>query len=328
MRYLKYLFLLVGLGLLVFVVSEIEVAQVVERVGLVGWGITVILGLYLVAFVIDSFTWHMALTLIPLNLTWLYRVWKVRMVGEVFNSILPMASMGGEPVKAVLLKKYYDIGYREGTASLLIGRTINMLALVIFLAMGFALMWASPVLPTSYKVFAGMGLFALGLGTALFFFIQRLKVSTITGTWISRWRFTLGVEKVMHLVRDVDERLVRFYTRHLRRFSWAILLAFVNWLIGVLEIYYSMAFLGHPVSLTDAWIIEAAAQLVRTSTFFIPSSIGAQEGTFLLICSAMTGSPVAGIAVALIRRFREIFWILWGLLLGAMFPLKKPSAVR
>ena len=132
----------------------------------------------------------------------------------------------------------------------------------------------------------------------------------------------------MHLVRDVDERLVRFYTRHLRRFSWAILLAFVNWLVGVLEIYYSMAFLGYPVSLTDAWIIEAAAQLVRTSTFFIPSSIGAQEGTFLLICSAMTGSPVAGIAVALIRRFREIFWILWGLLLGAMFPLKKPSAAR
>ena len=100
MRYLKYLFLLVGLGLLAFVVSEIEIAQVIERVDLVGWGITVILGLYLVAFVIDSFTWHMTLTFIPLNLTWLYRVWKVRMVGEVFNSILPMASSG--PVEKVL----------------------------------------------------------------------------------------------------------------------------------------------------------------------------------------------------------------------------------
>ncbi len=328
MRYLKYFFLLIGLALLAVVVSEIEIAQVIKRVSQVGWGITVILGLYLLAFVIDSFTWQMALTAVPLNLAWLYRIWKMRMVGEVFNSILPLANMGGEPVKAVLLKKYYGIGYREGTTSLLIGKTINMLALVIFLALGFALMWASPVLPASYKIIAGLGLFALGLGTALFFFIQRLKVSTITGTWISRWRFTRGIEKVMHLVRDVDERLVRFYIHHLRRFSWAVFLALVNWLIGVLEIYATMFFLGHPVSLTDAWIIEAAAQLVRTGTFFIPASIGAQEGAFLLVCSAMTGSSVLGVAVALVRRFREILWILWGLLLGSMFPLKNPSAAR
>ena len=169
MRHLKYFFLLIGLVLLGVVASKIELAQVIERVSQVGWGITIILGLYLVAFVIDSFTWQMALTAVPLNLAWLYRIWKMRMVGEVFNSILPMASMGGEPVKAVLLKKYYGIGYREGTASLLIGKTINMLAPMIFLALGFVLMWASPVLPASYKIFAAVGLFAIGLGTALFF---------------------------------------------------------------------------------------------------------------------------------------------------------------
>ncbi len=102
MRYLKYFFLLIGLALLAVVVSEIEIAQVIKRVSQVGWGITVILGLYLLAFVIDSFTWQMALTAVPLNLAWLYRIWKMRMVGEVFNSILPLANMGGEPVKAVL----------------------------------------------------------------------------------------------------------------------------------------------------------------------------------------------------------------------------------
>ena len=29
----------------------------------------------------------------------------------------PAGGMGGEPIKAVLLKKYYGIGSREGTAS-------------------------------------------------------------------------------------------------------------------------------------------------------------------------------------------------------------------
>ena len=52
------------------------------------------------------------------------------------------------------------------------------------------------------------------------------------------------------------------------------------------------------MSFVDAWIIEAVAQLVRTGTFFIPASIGAQEGAFMLVCAAMTGSPALGVAVA------------------------------
>jgi len=86
-----------------------------------------------------------------------------------------------------------------------------------------------------------------------------------------------------------------------------------------------MYFLGHPVSFVDAWIIEAVAQLVRTGTFFIPASIGAQEGAFMLVCAAMTGSPVLGVAVAVVRRIREIVWIVWGMGLGLMYTLK-PAA--
>jgi hypothetical protein len=56
-----------------------------------------------------------------------------------------------------------------------------------------------------------------------------------------------------------------------------------------------MYLLGHPITFTDAWIIEAMAQLVRAGTFFIPSSIGAQEATFTVVCSAITGTPSLGI---------------------------------
>ena len=319
MNFLKLFYLLIGLAILAVVAGEIDLAEVTAKVLEIGWGMALVLGIYFLAFVIDSFTWLMALVEVPLSARWLYRTWKVRMVGEVFNNVIPAGGMGGEPIKAVLVKRYYGIGYREGTASLILAKTVNLLALVIFLALGFALMLQSDRLGGSFKLAAGMGLSALGLGIVLFFAVQRLKITSITGSWLSRWRFARRIEDILHHIHDMDGRLVHFYSAHKGRFAWAVVLGLVNWLLGILEIYYAMLFLGHPATLAEAWIIEAAVQLVRAGTFFIPASIGAQEGVFLLVFSAMTGSPVLGVAVAMVRRFREILWIGWGLLLGSMF---------
>ncbi|MCH7487916.1 MAG: flippase-like domain-containing protein [Proteobacteria bacterium] len=322
MRHLKFAYLLIGIAILALVVGEIELEEVAALVVQVGWGIAAVVGVYFLAFVIDSFTWQMALTGVPLDAVWLYRMWKVRMVGEVFNTVLPAAGMGGEPVKAVLLKKHYGVGYREGTASLILAKTINMIALVVFLSVGFVLMAYSPALPGSYKSAAGLGLGAFALGIFLFFAIQRLKISSVAGSWIGRRRLGRRIEGLLHHVRDMDDRLAGFYSGHGVRFAGAIGLALVNWLLGAVEIYVTMIFLGRPISLADAWIIESAAQLVRAGTFFIPASIGAQEGVFLLVYGAMTGSPALGAAVAVVRRLREIIWILWGLLLGSIYTFK------
>lgn len=322
MRTLKILYLVLGLALLALVLAEVDVIQVMARARQVGWGMAIVLALYFAAFAIDSFTWQLALLEVPLDGTWAYRTWKVRMVGEVFNSIIPAGGMGGEPVKAVLLKRYYDVGYRAGTASLILAKTINLMALVAFLAVGFALMQASPALPASYKAVGGAGLLALGIGTGLFYVVQRYRLTTVTGTWLSRWPALGRLDSVLHHVRDMDDRLVAFYAGNRGRLAAAVVLAFVNWVLGAAEIYVTMRFLDHPVTWIDAWIIEAAAQLVRAGAFFIPAGIGAQEGVFLLVCAAMTGSPVLGVAVALVRRFREVLWIVWGVALGGMFSLR------
>ena len=322
MRFLKTLYFLIGVALLVTVLWHIDSKEVMARVGDVGWGLAVVLALYLAAFSIDSLTWHLTLTSIPMSAKGLYRTWKVRLVGESFNAVMPAAGMGGEPVKAALLKSHYGVGYGEATASIILARTINLIALILFLVIGFAFMLGAPSLPASYKAMAGAGLVVLGIGTFVAFAVQRLHFTSLAGSWLSQWRFVKPVERILHHIFEMDARLVRFYTAHRQRFAWAAVWAFLNWVLGAVEIYYALYFLGHPVSFVDAWIIEAVAQLVRTGTFFIPASIGAQEGAFLLVCGAMTGSAALGGAVAVIRRFREIVWIVWGMGLGLMYTLK------
>ncbi len=326
MRLFKAFYLLLGLVLLAFVIIETDMSEVARQTGEVGLGFLVILGIYFIAFALDTITWQLTIRSVPLNGLWAYRTWVLRMVGEAFNTVIPAASLGGEPVKAWMLKKYYGVGYKEGAASLILARTINLIALMAFLIGGFFLMIEGASLPEAFQWVAGAGLLALGFGVGLFFVIQRFGLTSLTGAWISRWRIGKRMEDVLHHIQDMDERLVYFYTDASGRFAGSVVLAFANWVLGAVEIYYTLVFLGHPITWADAWIIEAMAQMVRTGTFFIPASIGAQEGIFLLVCGAITGSPSLGVAVSVVRRGREIIWILWGFVLGSLLSLRPPLA--
>jgi hypothetical protein len=65
---------------------------------------------------------------------------------------------------------------------------------------------------------------------------------------------------------------------------------------------------------------------VRSLTFFVPGHLGVQDGAITLIGQALTGSSEVGLAVALLRRGRELVWTAVGLAIGAWFGLKNPDA--
>ncbi|MBF0270034.1 MAG: flippase-like domain-containing protein [Alphaproteobacteria bacterium] len=320
MRLLKLLYILLGVGLLVAVVLQTDIGEVWSMVLKVGApGFLAILLLYLAAFAIDAFTFHMALVEIPLSFAWFKRIFNIRLVGEMFNAVLPAGGMGGEPVKALILKRRFGIGLKAGTASLVLGKTVNMIALVLFLAIGFAFMVQSEKLPVVYKSVGGAGLGVFALSILAFFLIQRVRM---TSRISKRLSVLPGGHKIAHRIvqiQEFDDMLVRFYTKHRARFLAAIGLAFVNWLLGILEVWAISWLLGQPVSMTDAWIIEAAIQLVRSAIFIMPASLGVQEGTFLLLYAAIAGSADLGLAVALVRRARELCWLGWGGLVGLVY---------
>ncbi|MGH6947913.1 MAG: lysylphosphatidylglycerol synthase domain-containing protein, partial [Kiloniellales bacterium] len=171
---LRLSMLLVGLALLALVLSEVDLVAVWHGLLTLGlWGALAVVAIYFVAFLIDTASWQLTLPNAELTLSWLYRLWKVRMVGEALNAALPAASLGGEPVKALLLKRSQQVSYRESGASLIITRTVNLLALVLFSGTGFLLLLAKGAeLPSGYRLGAGLGLGGLSFGVFAFYAIQ------------------------------------------------------------------------------------------------------------------------------------------------------------
>lgn len=321
MRGWKIVSLLIGFGLLYWIISGIDLSAVSVRVLEVGGlGIALVIGIYLLAFLGDSVSWLLILTSLPVNLAWIRRTFVVRLVGEAFNNTVPAGGFAGEPVKAVILKSRYGVSYTEASASIVMARTVNMVALIVFLLIGFVFMALSDAIDGPLKVTASAGMVFLSLGTALMFAIQRYRASSWIMAKFSGFAWAERAAGAMKIIEELDHRFVTFYTRHRARLSAALVLAFINWALGVAEIYVTFLLLGHEISWADAWMIEALAQMIRAAVFFIPLGIGAQEGAFVIISSAITGVPVLGLACAAVRRIREISWISLGLIAWMIYP--------
>lgn len=310
------LFLSMGLGLLAWVLLRVDLSAALDHVGRLGWGVPAVFVTYYLAFLADTWSWQLLLDRARSGNGWFHRLWKVRMVGAALNRITPFIGMGGEPVKAMLLKRHYGFAYPEAVSSLVAAKTVNLIALVAFFGMGLLAALDADWLDETFRNAAVAGFATLALGIGLVFGLQVGQVASRLSAAISGQRWGHWLRGVIDSIRAMDRRLLETYSRDKCRFLTAMLATLANWLLGAVELWLILYFLGRPIGLVDALCVDAAVELVRAGTFFIPASLGAQEGAIVVLLSALTGEPALGLAVALIRRFREVVWVVWGSLIA------------
>lgn len=329
LRFAKLLFLLLGVALLAVVLLKTDMHALwpqVERLGLAG--MTTVMVVYALYFFADALSWHIVLPAVPLKLRWLARTFAVRMVGEAYNNITPTASMGGEPIKAWLLKSNWGIPLRDVGASLVIAKTTSMFSLVLFVGVGVFMLLEHPTVSAEHKHIAALGFAFIVLSAVVFFLMQHLRLSTHVARGLGRTRFGQRLGGALAAAEDIDRQFEAFYSGHRARLLWSFAFAMANWMLGALEVYLIMAMLGHPLSFSEVWMIECMVQLVRTVAFFIPAGLGAQEGAFAVAVGALTGFPAAGVATALVRRCRDVLWIAVSLLVASAYAVTPARYAR
>ena len=88
----------------------------------------------------------------------------------------------------------------------------------------------------------------------------------------------------------------------------SILFHFLAWLIGALEPWLILHWMGMPVSLAQATAIEAFSTGIRFAAFLVPGYLGALEAGHMAIFVALGLGAPAGLSFTLVRRVREATW--------------------
>lgn len=323
MKLLKLLYLLGGAALFAALLLSLDLDAALALLWQAGpLGIAGLCLVFFVLFAFDALMWLALVPELPRTFGWYRRLLRVRLVGEAFNLVVPAGGFGGEPLKAVLLKSHYGVGYRESSAGLVLARIQSLIGQFLFVAAAVVVMAVATDLPALYQTSAWVGLAVLAGMTAGFIVTPKLRLSSRLGRRFGDKRWAQAAARSLAAIEAVEDKVNVFARAHRARYVASITLATLRWTLGTAEMWLAMHLLGHPVTLAEALVLEGLLQLARSVSFFIPANLGTQDGAVALAAAAMTGVAAAGLGAALLRRVREVIFIALGFAIGGWYSLR------
>ncbi|APT29862.1 MULTISPECIES: flippase-like domain-containing protein [Methylobacterium] len=264
-----------------------------------GWGAALVVLARIVAVAWAGLGWYVVF---PRAAAKLADCVSLRFVREGINTLLPVATVGGDFVGARLLSKRNVPGALAG-ASMFVDLMTQALTQLLFTVVGLALLvLISGDGPIAHTVEGGLALAVPALGA--FYLIQRRAGHRLIQGLLSR--FASGREwRAFGAIDQLYDSLRRLYGNH-GRFALALAVHLAGWVIGTLEVYVCLRFMGYPIDFAQALMIESLAQAVRGAAFAVPGALGAQEGGLIALCGLFDIPAEAALALSLVKRFADL----------------------
>jgi len=315
MRKINLVLLGLAFILLIWMLHQVGWPIIGQHLLKVGWWWPVVLLPYGLVNWIEAISWNLLL-LSPQRPS-LPRLFWLRLGGEALNTLTPTAGLGGEPFKAARLAKA-GVSWQEATASVVIHKGITVMSLALYIFLGLALVPFLLALSTSLVWMLVAGAMLLTLGAVIFVILQG-RDPCVQGIRLLE-KFGLCPRRLKEKEQDLsslDAQMAAFYREHPGRGLLSLALFLLAWMTHAVEVYLIFWLLGHPVSPGLAVCLDALAMLFTAMGFFIPVSLGVQDGGNILLALGFNLGATLGAAFSIIRRLREAFWMSLGLIFAA-----------
>jgi putative membrane protein len=244
----------------------------------------------------------------------------IRFLREGANALLPMTQVGGEVIGARALT-LRGAPASLAAASIIVDVLVQGVMLCLFAILGLATLamtgndseigrLVGVVIAFGIPAYAGFYLVQRPIGRR----ILRALLARIAG---EREWLTFGA------IESLYARLGSIYANR-SGLAAATSIHMTIWMLGALEIWVMLTFMGFPADYPEALIIESLTQAIRGAAFAIPGALGAQEGGLIAI-SAIFGVPAdVAIAMSLIKRVPDVIFgvpslLGWQMLEGRAF---------
>jgi putative membrane protein len=278
-----------------------------------GWPLLLLVPAHLLPLALDTQAWRVLLAPTdPGRLASLRFLLWVAAVREAVARLLPAAGIGGEVV-GIRLSRLRLADTTAVAATVIVEVLITIAVQYLFCGLGIVLMLhVTPGASQVWTLSAGL-LLSLPLPLFAYLLLRHWDVFAHIEQWAKRLFGPQGRLAFPLNGVQLDADLRRLFA-HPWRLAQALLWQFAGYLIGALETWFALMLLGHPVSLEAALAIEALTQAIRHATFMVPGGLGVQEAGVVLFGHLAGVSGEAALALALVKRAREVLFGLPALL--------------
>jgi putative membrane protein len=308
--------LVLGLAIVVILVAQEGLGKVLAALKPAGCNILWVAAYRFVPMAIDAAGWYyqIASRQVPPLVKFVFYRW----IAESVNTLLPAAQVGGHMVRALMLARHSVTRTLAG-ASVAVDVILGLGTQFLFVVLGILLL----LFETSKQLNATLLASAVSGGLLMFggfVLVQHLGFAGILNGIARRFWKNKKLPEWLGGVQQLETEMGRLYADY-RRMCVCALLRLLGWIFKSGETYLALLFLGASPTITDALILEAMCIAANSVGFLLPGALGVREGGILAIGGLLGFPAETALALALIKRARELLVGLPGL--GALLVFQK-----
>jgi putative membrane protein len=271
-----------------------------QAVANVGWGIPLVVAIRAITVSMSGLGWWLVF---PLHMhPRLATCTLLSLVREAGNNLLPLGQVGGDLIGAALLTSR-GIAGPLASATVIVDVLIQAATQFLFAMVGLSVLVALGADERLARIVA-LSLIVAALMLAGFYPVQRRSGQQTLQWMLSR---LMGDRSwnVLGAIDAVYQNFAMIYAARACILAGAVV-HMAAWLIGVIEVLIVFAFIGNPIGIAEALVIESLLHAIRGAVFAIPGALGAQEGGLVLLCAIFGIPPEQAIALSFARRTADL----------------------
>lgn len=303
--------LFIGALIFIFVLKQINIGDLLASFK--EFSVFPFLAYILVSFfmmLISVYRWNVVLEAHELNVNF-WRLFTYKLSGFSLSYITPGALVGGEALRAYLLKRD-NVPFVRGISSVIIDKFFDLTFAALLTSAGIILLISFFNISNYYK--AIFLLVTVAWVVALSFFLY--GALTRKGFFKHIFKF-FRVYRLMHLaefekkVEETEENISHFFINHKKEFRRCVVLSFVLWLLMFVEYKIATAVFGYDAGLMAVFLIIC---MVGFSCILpVPGALGVLEAAQASMHVFIGFKAAQGIALSFLIRARDIFWVVLGM---------------
>ena len=322
--------LLLGLFLFGTAIQQAGIDSVVETI--LFFPLPAILAVFLINFfaicVIGALRWKIIIESQNSHKISFIKVLRAKLAGFAVSYITPSVLVGGEPIRAYMIKEEAGCDWEKSFASVIIDQAIYFFTMFLFMIMGFLFLVDHFSLPAG--ILYGFGIIILSTFFIFYLFYFRLINKNSDGhgffmfivktTRLDKIKFVKKKEKN---IERTEKIIAHFFKKENVTFAKAFMLAALEVLMYLITIWIIILYLGKTVD----FAYSAAIFFILTLANFvpIPGSLGSFEASLTFIFNLLNLGKSNGFTFSLIFRSINIALVFVGFFSLIYFELKTIS---
>lgn len=256
------------------------------------------------------------------------KVLRAKLAGFAISYLTPSILIGGEPVRAYMIKEESSYGWEKSFASVIIDQAIYFFTLFLLMIAGFLFLADHFSLPKG--MFYGFSVIILATIFIFHLFHSRVINNNPDGDGLFMFIIkTVRLDKFSFIkkkedsIRKMEKIIERFFKNKKKVFIKAFLLAILEAVFYLIMIWIIVLSFGKIINLTETVSIFS---LITVANFVpIPGSLGSFEASLTFIFDLLGLGKSNGFAFSLIYRLVNIALVAIGFFALMHFELKMLS---